>query len=88
MTKEYLKKINIRIKNSKEKLSSLFEEKRLATTKEKRIKIQKNINLLQEARIELFDIKNGLKIDIDRFQSKLKKVNKEIKDIYTEIKRI
>ena len=80
--------INTQLKESKETLSVLFGEKKIVTTREEKRAIQHNINLIIEARRELFDIKDGLKSDIVELKSRLREANQETRDIQIEIDRV
>ncbi len=83
-----LKNINIQLKESKDTLSALFIEKKLVSTRDEKRTIQQNINVIIEARRELFDIKYELKSYIIELRHKLNKANKDTRDIQVEIDRV
>ena len=82
------REINSQLKESKETLSALFVQKKSLSTREEKRAIQQNINLIIEARRELFEIKDGLKSDIAEFKSRLREANQETRNIQVEIDRV
>ncbi len=82
------KQINMRLKESKETLSALFKQKKLATTKEEKIDIQKNINIVIDSRKELFKIQDELKSDIKKLKGRLNSANQDVRDIQKEINMV
>ena len=82
------KKVNKFLKESKEILNSLFEKKRKEKNYYKRLEIQKEINVVVNARKELFKTKDLLKENIETLYKNLKLANKQTRDIQDEINRV
>jgi len=79
------KQISMQLKESKDTLSALFEQKKLVSTKEQKIDIQKNINIVIDSRKELFKIQDELKSDIEKLKIRLNSANQDVRDIQKEI---
>jgi len=82
------KDINTQLKESKDTLSTLFMQKKLVSTRDEKKTIQENINAIIEARRELFNIRDELKVDIVELRDRLNKSNKYTRDIQVEIDRV
>ncbi len=82
------KDINIQLKESKNTLSTLFIQKKLVSTRDEKKTIQENINVIIEARVELFNTRDKLKSYIIELRHRLNKANKDTRDIQVEINRV
>jgi len=85
---ENLATINYQIKESKEMLSTLFTQKHSASTNEEKREIQNHINLVIDSRGELFNIKDGLQLDVSEFKVKVNEANHDTRAIQDEINKI
>ena len=81
-------KVNGQLKSSKEVLSALFSEKKSLSTRDEKREVQNRINVVMDARKELFGIKDGLKSDIVELTSRLKDANQETRDIQSSINSV
>ncbi len=84
--KRELQEININLKRLKDNINSLFFEKRVAQTREEKIIIQEQINIVVESRKKLFDLRDETKEHISTIYTELKEVNQEIAEIKRNIK--
>jgi len=82
------RKMNHQLKESKEMLSFLFNEKKGTCVKKEKKDIQQNIDHIVAVRKELFGLKDSLKSDINTMYVNLKKIQQERKSIETEIDTI
>ncbi len=87
-TKSSFRQTNLELKKLKDDLSLLFLEKDEVKTREEKREIQQDINIIIQARKELFQIRDELKLDICQFEKKLEDIRKDIKNIYNDIKRL
>jgi len=81
-------KVNSQLKESKDILSNLFLKKKSVITQKEKKEIQNNINIITNARKEIFGIKDELKSDIVELKVMLEEANQETKRIQDEINRV
>jgi len=80
--------ININLKQSKDALSELFAQKKSALTQKEKREIQENINIVIEARKNIFKTKDLMKDTIDILQTNLKIENRNTTFLKEEIGKI
>lgn len=83
--KKNLYQIQQNIISLKERLNQLFEQKRLENKRDKKIEIQKKINIVLLSRKELFKTQDSFKKNLAYFRMELNNTNRIVKDIQQEI---
>lgn len=86
--KHDFKELNNTIKESKDKLSEFFTQKRLTDVQSEKQALQEEINLLQDTRKELFATKDLLEKNLKALKKSLSLVNNEITMIQKEIDKL
>lgn len=82
------KTINANLKNSKEILAELFAQKRASDNRDEKRAFQKDINLLQMARKELFTTKDIIQNHLKLLREHLRQANSETRRVQQEINRV
>jgi hypothetical protein len=83
-----LQRINLNLRDYKEILAELFEQKRATNSRTKNQMIQKKINGIQIARKEIFSLKDMLFVQQRELKARLKVANKETRMVQDEINRV
>jgi hypothetical protein len=83
-----LQRVNLNLRDYKERLGELFEQKRATNNRTTKRMIQEEINRIQVARKEIFALKDTLFIQQKELKRCLKVANQETRMVQDEINRI